>query len=120
VKKTDGFPNPHLYNSLGVLAGEMGFVEEARAWFKQGTSSVRVSHRLPLPPCFFFMPLLTPSMCCVWNVGNGDWKGGGGQRKGELLTLSDCETDFGAVLRGTMVLPRSTIEGVGGWGGGVI
>lgn len=42
VKKATGVPNPHLYNSLAVLAGEMGFVEEARAWFKQGTSSVRV------------------------------------------------------------------------------
>ena len=44
VKKIKGAPNPHLYNSLAVLAGESGFVEEARAWFKQGTSSVRVSH----------------------------------------------------------------------------
>ena len=42
VKKLQGAPNPHLYCSLAVLAGEMGFVEQARAWFKQGTSSVRV------------------------------------------------------------------------------
>lgn len=45
MRKTKGAPNPHLYNSLAVLAGESGFVEEARAWFKQGTSSVRVSRK---------------------------------------------------------------------------
>lgn len=43
VKKTRGPPNPHLYQSLAVLAGEMGFVDEARAWFRKGTESVRVS-----------------------------------------------------------------------------
>ena len=44
VKKCQGPPNPHLYQSLGVLAGEMGFVDEARAWFRRGTESIRVRY----------------------------------------------------------------------------
>lgn len=42
IKKTKDRPNPHLYQSLAVLAGDMGFIEEARAWFRQGTATVRV------------------------------------------------------------------------------
>lgn len=42
VKKTRNRPNPYLYQSLAVLAGEMGYVEEARKWFREGTSCLPV------------------------------------------------------------------------------
>ena len=34
-------PNPHLYQSIAVLAGEMGYLEEARRWFREGTRSIK-------------------------------------------------------------------------------
>lgn len=34
-------PNPHLYQSIAVLAGEMGYVEEARRWFREGTRTIK-------------------------------------------------------------------------------
>ena len=36
IKRGNRDPNPHLHQSLAVLAGEMGFIEEARAWFSPG------------------------------------------------------------------------------------
>ena len=42
VKKSAKKNLAHMYQSLAVLAGEMGFVDEARAWFRQGTATVRV------------------------------------------------------------------------------
>jgi hypothetical protein len=32
--------NAYLYNALAVMAAELSRVEEARAWFEEGTSSV--------------------------------------------------------------------------------
>eukprot|EP00884_Botryococcus_braunii_P022420 jgi/Botrbrau1/8862/Bobra.50_2s0019.1 len=48
VIKTRSTPNPYLYQSLALLAGEMGYVEEARKWFREGTSTVlgAASHAL--------------------------------------------------------------------------
>lgn len=34
-------PNPHLFQSIAVLAGEMGYVEEARRWFREGTRTIK-------------------------------------------------------------------------------
>lgn len=45
---TRGRPNPHLYQSMALLAGEMGYVAEARRWFREGTRALRgrCSHAL--------------------------------------------------------------------------
>jgi tetratricopeptide (TPR) repeat protein len=37
-KATD--PNEYLYQSLGLLAQEMGRIEEARKWFRRGTENL--------------------------------------------------------------------------------
>ena len=41
IRATSEFPNPHLYQSIAMLAGEMGYVAEARQWFREGTSALR-------------------------------------------------------------------------------
>ncbi|KAK9907358.1 hypothetical protein WJX75_002146 [Coccomyxa subellipsoidea] len=41
IRATEGVPNPHLYQSIAVLAGEMGYLEEARRWFREGTRSIK-------------------------------------------------------------------------------
>ncbi|BDA50860.1 PsbB mRNA maturation factor Mbb1, chloroplastic [Coccomyxa sp. Obi] len=41
IRATEGTPNPHLYQSIAVLAGEMGYVEEARRWFREGTRTIK-------------------------------------------------------------------------------
>lgn len=44
VKATAENPNPYLYQSLAVLAAEMGLVEESRKWFMKGTRTLVVCH----------------------------------------------------------------------------
>ena len=39
VKATAASPNAYLFQSLAVLAADMGRVEEARKWFHKGTST---------------------------------------------------------------------------------
>ena len=51
----------HMYQSLAVLAGEMGFVGEARAWFRQGTATVRV-RCLPASACFLCSSVCTATV----------------------------------------------------------
>ena len=48
IAATRGRPNPHLYQSIAVLAGEVGLVDEARQWFREGTRALtgRQSHAL--------------------------------------------------------------------------
>lgn len=48
IMATRGRPNPHLYQSMALLAGEMGYVAEARRWFREGTRALqgRCSHAL--------------------------------------------------------------------------
>ncbi|CAK0784724.1 hypothetical protein CVIRNUC_007928 [Coccomyxa viridis] len=41
IRATREYPNPHLYQSIAILAGEMGYVAEARQWFREGTSALR-------------------------------------------------------------------------------
>ncbi len=41
IRATEGMPNPHLFQSIAVLAGEMGYVEEARRWFREGTRTIK-------------------------------------------------------------------------------
>lgn len=42
MKATSERPNPYLYQSLAVLAAEMGLVEESRKWFSKGTHTLVV------------------------------------------------------------------------------
>lgn len=42
VKVTVERPNPYLYQSLAVLAAEMGLLEESRKWFMKGTRTLVV------------------------------------------------------------------------------
>ncbi|GAB4821788.1 hypothetical protein N2152v2_008834 [Parachlorella kessleri] len=48
IQATRRRPNPYLYQSLAVLAAEMGVTEEARKWFQLGTDTVMgaASHAL--------------------------------------------------------------------------
>ncbi len=41
IRATEGTPNPHLFQSIAVLAGEMGYVDEARRWFREGTRTIK-------------------------------------------------------------------------------
>ena len=43
-------PNPYLYQSVAVLAAEMGLTESARDWFQRGTSTFSVGSRQHLLP----------------------------------------------------------------------
>lgn len=40
IRETRRRPNPYLYQSLAVLAAEMGVTEEARKWFRLGTDTL--------------------------------------------------------------------------------
>lgn len=48
IKNAKRSPSPYLYNSLAVLAAELGRVQEAREWFQKGTKTQlgRASHAL--------------------------------------------------------------------------
>ena len=48
IRATRDHPNPYLYQSIAMLAGEMGYVHEARQWFREGTSALhgKKSHAL--------------------------------------------------------------------------
>ena len=48
IRETQERPNPHLYQAIAMLAGEMGYIDEARQWFREGTSSLegKRSHAL--------------------------------------------------------------------------
>jgi hypothetical protein len=48
IRATQERPNPHLYQAIAMLAGEMGYIDEARQWFREGTSSLegKRSHAL--------------------------------------------------------------------------
>jgi hypothetical protein len=41
IKATQNNPNQHLYQSIAMLAGEMGYLEESRNWFREATRQVR-------------------------------------------------------------------------------
>lgn len=41
IRATADSPNPHLYQSVAALAGQMGYVGEARRWFREGTRSIK-------------------------------------------------------------------------------
>ena len=43
VRATAACPNPYLFQSLAVLAADMGRTEEARKWFHKGSSTLMVS-----------------------------------------------------------------------------
>jgi len=47
VRATAASPNAYLFQSLAVLAADMGRTEEARKWFHKGTNTlmVRIRHR---------------------------------------------------------------------------
>lgn len=48
IQATMDNPNPYLYQSLAVLASELGRVDEARQWFRLGTKTMKgqMSHAL--------------------------------------------------------------------------
>jgi hypothetical protein len=48
IRATQERPNPHLYLAIAELAGEMGYIDQARQWFREGTSSLegKRSHAL--------------------------------------------------------------------------
>lgn len=48
MKATVEKPNPYLYQSLAVLAAEMGLIAESRKWFMKGTQTLVVSQGLGL------------------------------------------------------------------------
>ena len=48
IRATQERPNPFLYQSIAMLAGEMGYIEEARQWFREGTSTLKGKRSLAL------------------------------------------------------------------------
>ena len=48
IRATQDQPSPFLYQSIAMLAGEMGYIEEARQWFREGTSTLRGKRSLAL------------------------------------------------------------------------
>jgi len=40
IRKTKEKPNPYLFQSVALLAADMGLVEEARKWFLKGTTTI--------------------------------------------------------------------------------
>lgn len=45
IRKTSDRPNPFLYQSVAVLAGEMGLTSESRKWFEEATRTFTGSGR---------------------------------------------------------------------------
>lgn len=45
IRQTTKRPNPFLYQSVAVLAGEMGLTAESRQWFKDATKLFRGAGR---------------------------------------------------------------------------
>lgn len=41
IRRTARFPNPFLYQSVAVLAGEMGLTKESRKWFQEATQTFK-------------------------------------------------------------------------------
>ncbi|KAK9811400.1 hypothetical protein WJX72_003311 [[Myrmecia] bisecta] len=41
IRATRNTPNPHLYQSLALLAADMGSTDEARQWFREGTKTLQ-------------------------------------------------------------------------------
>ena len=48
IRATQEFPNPFLYQSIAMLAGDMGYIEEARQWYREGTSTLKGKRSLAL------------------------------------------------------------------------
>lgn len=42
IKATRSTPNPYLYQALALMATELGYTEEARQWFMEGTKTLLV------------------------------------------------------------------------------
>ena len=42
VKATRDKPNAYLYQALALMATELGYTEEARQWFTEGTKTLMV------------------------------------------------------------------------------
>ena len=42
IKATRSRPNPYLYQALALMATELGYTEEAREWFMEGTKTLLV------------------------------------------------------------------------------
>jgi hypothetical protein len=51
VRATAASPNPYLFQSLAVLAADMGRIDEARKWFHKGSSTLMVSSSRWQHPC---------------------------------------------------------------------
>lgn len=78
IRKTKQNPNPYLYQSVGLLAAEMGLPEEARKWFLRGTRSLQAPRRpRPAAPARLSgaqpvpgqnRPKLPPACVSTWSV----------------------------------------------------
>ena len=71
IKATRSKPNPYLYQALALMATELGYTEEAREWFMEGTKTLLVCLFSPvlnhltssLTLCFACMMVLPCSQC---------------------------------------------------------
>ena len=58
-------PNSYLYQSLAVLAADVGAVEEARRWLIQGTSTLQVGSLRARHDCVQASSLVGNDLHCV-------------------------------------------------------
>lgn len=102
IKATRSKPNPYLYQALALMATELGYAEEARQWFMEGTKTLLVCS---LRPVFLKHDgIIMPFVVCMQKQLAAGSQGLLAMAAAAVLhysaSLSSCSSSYCAVLTG--------------------